>query len=233
MLGKQSEGKLIFSWIISLLPVELKKSHTIARALVALDRQEGRGSQSPLSTSSDLWNKIIMKLQPQSSKQNYLLRVVLRGNRNNKSWKEAIGFDEVCLCLAKTFSFLRVSWKCLLNIPGLVFLLKYSSVFYLNNEEPNSSLRYACKNSHINQKNCMCTSEVQEVSLWYVLCFLRSKIRAQASSCSQERPKLCMLPLCFGVTNIFHFIRSSEITGYTWTIKRENLTFWFMRHDER
>lgn len=159
-LGKQSEGKLIFSWIISLLclPVELNKSHTVARALVALDRQEGRGSQSPLSTSSDLWNKIIMKLQPQSNKQNYLLRVGLRGNRNNKSWKEAIVFDEVCLCLAKTFSFLRVSWKCLLNIPGLVFLLKYFSVFYLNSEEPNSSLRYAWKDSHINQKDCLHTS---------------------------------------------------------------------------
>lgn len=194
------------------------------------------------------WNKIIVELQPQSSKQNYLLRLGLWGNRNNKSWKEAIGFDEVCLCLAKNFSFLRDSWKCLQNIPGLVLLLKYSSVFYFNSEGPNSSLRYACKYSHINQKNCLHIPQVREVSR--LICALLPKeksilstnfllftqIHANFVFFQHGLGTSCSHPT--GGTNIFHekpqWLQKDclQSAGCIRTVKMGNLILWFMRNDE-
>lgn len=103
------------------LTAELNKLHTATGTQVVLVRQR-RGRDHPTHPLlTDFWNKIIMELQPQSGKQNYLLRLGFWGTETIKVERKPIGFDEVCLCLAKTVSFLRVSWKCLQNIPGLVF----------------------------------------------------------------------------------------------------------------
>jgi len=61
------EGKLIFSWICSLvgLPAEPNKLHTVPRAQAALGRGvRGKGPPPPIpfQHSSDFWNKIIMEL---------------------------------------------------------------------------------------------------------------------------------------------------------------------------
>lgn len=188
-----------------------------------------------------------MELQPQSSKQNYLLRLGLWGNRNNKSWKEAIGFDEVCLRLAKTFSFLRVSWKCLQNIPGLVLLLKYSSVFYLTVKSQILPSDMHAKTPTLIRRIVGKYPKCRRVLFWYALCFLRSKFWAQASSYSHRGKQnfvgfqhvlgtSCSHPT--GTTNMFHK-KSQRVhkdcpqsTGYIRTVQMGSPTLWFMRCDE-